>query len=67
MHRKILTISYGKEGARVIPSIPFITEQPRPLNSRLWQLHAREAEGTITDAERAELNALCNELERGNG
>jgi hypothetical protein len=50
---------------QTIPHIPLITVTPRPLNERLWTLYRREAAGTATRAERAELDALCDALERG--
>jgi len=67
MTRNILTIHYGPKGAKVIPNVPLVAVQPRPLNERLWELVEKETGGTITEAERAQLNALCNELEQGNG
>ena len=48
-----------------IPKIEPITVQPRPLNERLWELHGKNADGSITAAEKAELDALCDALEAG--
>ena len=47
------------DGVAVIP----LVTPPRPLNERLWSLIAKEQDGTITKAETAELNALCDNLE----
>jgi len=67
MTRNILTIHYGPLGAKVIPNIPLVTTQPRRLNERLWELHRKAADRTITPEESAELDMLCDELEKGNG
>jgi hypothetical protein len=48
-----------------IPTIPLITVSPRALNERLWELHRKAADRTITDEESAELDMLCDELEKG--
>jgi len=47
-------------------TIPLITTQPVRLNERLWELHRKAADRTITDEESAELDMLCDELEKGN-
>jgi hypothetical protein len=47
----------------MIPTIPLITVQPRQLNERLWLLHAKSADRTITPMEAVELTCLCNALE----
>jgi len=49
---------------QTIPHIPQITVTPRPLDERLWTLYRKEADGSATAAERAELDALCYALER---
>jgi len=67
MTRKILTIHYGLHGPQMIPHIKPITVQPRRLNERLWELHRKAADRTITPEESAELDMLCDELEKGNG
>jgi len=67
MTRKILTIHYGPQGAKVIPNIPLVTTQPVRLNERLWELHGKAADRTITAEEIRELDALCIELEKSNG
>lgn len=46
-----------------IPSIPFVKEQVRPLNSRLWDLVEKAAKKTITPAESRELDVMCQALE----
>lgn len=48
---------------QTIPHIPLIAVEPRPLNQRLWELHRKEVAGTATAQERAEMDALCSELE----
>lgn len=52
------------EGGFAIRAVPTATATPRPLNERLWELTAKEVAHTIAAVERAELDALCAELER---
>jgi hypothetical protein len=47
----------------MIPTVQPITVQPRPLNERLWTLHRRSVDRTITSLEAVELEALCRTLE----
>lgn len=42
-----------------LPTIPRITVEPVKLNERLWELHGKCAAGTMTDAERRELDVMC--------
>ena len=51
------------EGGFTIQAGPIVTVTPRPLNSRLWELVAKETSLTIGDAERSELDAICIEIE----
>ena len=51
------------EGGFAIQAVPTVTVTPRPLNSRLWELVAKETSLTIDDAERSELDAICIEIE----
>jgi hypothetical protein len=48
---------------KTIPPIPLVTVEPRPLNARLWELHAKSIDRTLTPEEANELEALCNRLE----
>lgn len=47
----------------MIPVLKPITETVRPLNARLFELCGKEAGGKITQAEKHELDALCQTLE----
>jgi hypothetical protein len=46
-----------------IPALRPITNVPRSLNKRLWELVNKDLAGTTTLQERSELDALCNALE----
>lgn len=48
---------------QTIPTPTPITTRPRPLNSQLWTLIAKERAGTATASERADLDLLCAQLE----
>jgi len=47
----------------MIPTLQPISVMPRKLNERLWELHAKSADRTITPMEAVELTCLCNALE----
>lgn len=49
----------------MIPRIKPIEVTPRKLNARLLYLHGKEIAGTLTAAEKLELDALCKALEGG--
>jgi hypothetical protein len=46
-----------------IPHIPLVTIQPRLPNARLWFLHEKSRDRTITPLEAIELEALVRFLE----
>lgn len=47
----------------MIPHIPRITVEPQLPSERLWELVRKDAANIATHDERAELDALCAELE----
>jgi len=47
----------------MIPTLQPISVMPRQLNERLWELHRKSADRTITPMEAVELTCLCNALE----
>lgn len=51
----------------MIPTPPLITIEPRLPNARLWFLHEKAKDRTITPLEAVELETLCNFLEANSG
>lgn len=51
------------EGGFTIQAVPTVAVAPRALNSRLWELTGKETAHTITPSEKAELDAICADLE----
>lgn len=51
----------------MIPVLKPITETVRPLNARLFELCGKEAGGKLTQAEKHELDCLCEFLEEESG
>jgi hypothetical protein len=50
-------------GMTPIPSLATIGIRPRPLNDRLWELIAKERDGTITAPEQLEINLMFLAME----
>jgi hypothetical protein len=51
------------EGGFTIQALPTVAVAPRALNSRLWKLTGKETAHAITPSEKAELDAICADLE----